>query len=79
MFKEKKVLHVLSEEYVNPFDSSLDTDCLYKLSSGVAIDTKLADQILMTERSGEESSRESLILLLWRTNLSLQATKFMIQ
>ena len=56
MFKEKKVLHVLSEEYVNPFDSSLDTDCLYKLSSGVTIDTELADQILMTERSGEESS-----------------------
>ena len=69
MFKD------LSEEYVNPLDSSLDADCLYNLSSGAAIDTELANQILMTQKGLEKS----LILLSSRTDLSLQATKFIIQ
>ena len=44
------VFFVLSE-YVNHFD----IDCLYSLSTGVAIDTELVDRILMPERSGKES------------------------
>ena len=45
----QRLLYVLSEEYVNPLDSSLDTDSLYNLSSGVAIDTEPADRNLLTQ------------------------------
>ena len=71
----QRLLDVLPEEYVNPLDSSLDNDCLYNLSSGIAIDTELTDRILMTQKGLEKS----LILLLWKTDSSLQVTKFIIQ
>ena len=45
-----RIIEVLSCEYVNPLDPVLENECLYNLSSGVAVDSELADQIL----SGEE-------------------------
>ena len=63
-------------------DSSLDTDCLYNLSSGVATDTEVADRILMTQKSLEkfysafvenrlESSSNKICHLIARQALSL--------
>ena len=49
-----RIIEVLSCEYVNPFDPVLENECLYNLSSGVAVDSELADQILSIEESSEE-------------------------
>ena len=49
-----RIIEVLSCEYVNPFDPVLENECLYNLSSGVAVDSELADQILSIKESGEE-------------------------
>ena len=49
-----RILEVLSCEYVNPFDPVLENECLYNLSSGVAVDSELSDQILSIKESGEE-------------------------
>ena len=45
---------MLSCEYVNPFDPVLENECSYNLSSGVAVDSELADQILSIKESDEE-------------------------
>ena len=49
-----RIIEVLSCEYVNPLDPVLENECLYNLSSGVAVDSELADQILSIKESGEE-------------------------
>ena len=49
-----KITEVLSCEYVNPSDQVSENECLYNLSSGVAVDAELADQILSIKESGEE-------------------------
>ena len=49
-----RIIEVLSCEYVDPLDPVLENECLYNLSSGVAVDSELADQILSIKESGEE-------------------------
>ena len=49
-----RVIEVLSCEYVNLLDPVLENECLYNLSSGVAVDSELAGQILSIKESGEE-------------------------
>ena len=49
-----RIIEVLSCEYVNPFDPVLENECLHNLSSGVAVNSELADQILSIKESGEE-------------------------
>ena len=43
--KVQKLLHVLTTEYINPFDPSLDKDKLYNISSGTPVDSELAREI----------------------------------
>lgn len=40
------VVNVLSNEYLNPFDVTIDKDCLYNLSSGEPVSLDLATSIL---------------------------------
>ena len=43
---------------MNPFDPVLENECLYNLSSGVAVDSELADQIISIKESGEEFCKD---------------------
>ena len=53
-----RIIEALSCEYVNLFDPVLENECFYNLSSGVAVDLELADQILSIKESGEEFYKE---------------------
>ena len=47
-----RVIEVLEEEYLNPFSVLIDEDQLYNLSSGVPVESDLADEILETQNKG---------------------------
>ena len=46
-----RIIEVLS---LNPFDPVFENECLYNLSSGVAVNSELVDQILSIKESDEE-------------------------
>ena len=48
------VLHVLEEEYLNPFDLEIDQTHLYNLSSGVHVQDEWAKEIVSLKQKGEE-------------------------
>ena len=47
-------MNVLEEEYVNPFDSTLDKGLLVNLSSGIAVAKDVAEEITSTDSSGKD-------------------------
>ena len=53
-------IHVLENEYFNPFGVNLDNDKLYNLSSGVTVTHSLADSIL-TVIIKDKNCRKSLM------------------
>ena len=50
----QKVINVLTDEYINPFASSLDKEYLYNLSSGLPVESEIATGILRIKETGEE-------------------------
>ena len=53
--KVQKLLHVLTSEYINPFDPGLDKDKLYNLSSGTPVCSELAREILDVLPNGKKA------------------------
>ena len=39
-----KLINVMTEEFLNPFDESLDSGELYNLSSGIPVAKEMVDQ-----------------------------------
>ena len=52
------MLHVLRNEYLNPFDSALDRNNLYHLSSGISVPDDIADKILSVIENGKAAFNE---------------------
>ena len=50
----QNVLKVLTEDYINPFDSTLDKNSLFNLSSGIPIEDDMAEQILKIKDNGSK-------------------------
>ena len=50
--KVQRIVEVLQDEYINPFDEDLEKNYLYNLSSGIAIQDDLAESILKTKEVG---------------------------
>ncbi len=48
-----RIVTVLKEEYINPFDSDLEKNLLYNLSSGMPISEDISGEILNTLHEGE--------------------------
>ena len=49
----EKLINVMTEEFLNPFDESLDSGELYNLSSGIPVAKKMVDQILGVKEVGQ--------------------------
>ena len=49
-----KLQNVITKEYLNPFDASLDPSCLYNLSFGVPVDHDLCSSIINLKKVGED-------------------------
>ena len=49
------IVKVLKEEYLNPFDESLDKMKLWNLSSGIPVSSTLAESIIGAKKLGEEA------------------------
>ncbi|KAG1685941.1 hypothetical protein GQR58_008889 [Nymphon striatum] len=41
----ENIMNIMTEEYINPFDESLEKDCLYNLSSGIQVELGIANEI----------------------------------
>lgn len=54
----RNIIAVITEEYINPFDPSLNKDFLYNLSSGIPTDTNISDDILSVRVCGEIAFKE---------------------
>ena len=52
-----EVMRVIEEEYINPFSIDLHKSYLYNLSSGVAVSSELADDIVQIYSKGKDFSR----------------------
>ena len=52
------MLHVLRNEYLNPFDSALDRNNLYHLSSGIPVPNEIGDKILSVIENGKVACSE---------------------
>ena len=50
-----KVKEVLANEFLNPFDPTLDQEYVFNIGSGIPVDQGLADRILATKQRGEDS------------------------
>ncbi|KAG1650928.1 hypothetical protein GQR58_027624 [Nymphon striatum] len=50
----ENIMNVMTEEYINPFDESLEKDCLYNLSSGIQVELGIANEI---SQNGENKGR----------------------
>ena len=61
-----KLENVITKEYLNPFDASLDPSCLYNLSSGVPVDHDLCRSIINLKRLEKICTK---ILLMIELNL----------
>ena len=46
-------MHVMTEEYINPFDESLAKDCLYNLSSGIEVGLEIGNEISQIKSKGD--------------------------
>ena len=49
-----RIMKILKEEYVNPFDVNLTQEQLVNLSSGVALPDEMASEILSARSIGED-------------------------
>ena len=49
-----KIMEVLKEDFINPFNSSLDRDKLYNLASGRPLPDSIADELLGSYERGKE-------------------------
>ena len=47
------IVSVMTEEYMNPFDESLEKNYLYNLSSGVQLDSEIASEISQIKSNGD--------------------------
>ena len=52
----QQVIKVLEEEYVSPFDDSIDHTCLFNLSSGIPVNDAFTGDILQLELQGKQMS-----------------------
>ena len=50
---DEKLINVMTEEFLNPFDESLDSGELYNLSSGIPVAKEMVDQILGVKEVGQ--------------------------
>ena len=53
-----RIIEVLKEEYVNPFDVNIPKEKLVNLSSAVALPDHIVSEILSTRSVGEEESQK---------------------
>ena len=58
----EKITKVMTIEYLNPIDVKLDSENLYKLSSGVPVEASLAEEILSVN-SSEKSATKILLTI----------------
>ena len=65
-------MHVMTEEYINPFDESLAKDCLYNLSSGIEVGLEIANEISQIKAKGMHNTMN-----LSRKGSSLLMSQFM--
>ena len=49
----EKLINVMTEEFLNPFDESLDSGELYNLSSGIPVAKEMVHQILSVKEVGQ--------------------------
>ena len=65
------VIHVLNNEYLNPFDVTLDKDKLFNLSSGVAKEDDLEKLLNIWQTSKDQSDQfpTKRILSIYRNTL----------
>ena len=49
----EKLINMMTEEFLNPFDESLDSRELYNLSSGIPVVKEMADLILGVTEVGQ--------------------------
>ena len=70
----EKLINVMTEEFLNPFDESLDSGELYNLSSGIPLTKEMVNQILGVKEIGQTCYQNLL-----HTRLQERRTKFMIQ
>ena len=49
----EKLIHLMTDEFLNPFDESLDSGELYNLSSGIPVAKEMVDQILGVKEVGQ--------------------------
>ena len=52
------IVSVMTEEYMNPFDESLEKNYLYNLSSGVQLDSEIASEMSQIKSNGEVQYNE---------------------
>ncbi|KAG1652172.1 hypothetical protein GQR58_026483 [Nymphon striatum] len=54
----ENIMNVMTEEYINPFDESLEKDCLYNLSSGIQVELGIANEISQVKSKGDAQYEE---------------------
>ena len=54
----ENIMNVMTEEYINPFDESLEKDCLYNLSSGIQVESEIAYEISQVKSKGDAQYNE---------------------
>ena len=52
------IMSVMTEEYMNPFDESLENNCLYNLSSGIQLNSEIASEISQIKSNGDVQYNE---------------------
>ena len=53
-----KVMDVIVTQFINPFDESLDSDKLYSLVSGGAVNESISDSLLSAQKNGQELMKD---------------------
>ena len=54
----QSIMRVLEDEYINPYDDSIDPDSLFNLSSGVPVNDAFTKEMLQMPQRGEELYHE---------------------
>eukprot|EP00112_Aurelia_sp_Birch-Aquarium-sp1_P005855 Seg1662.2 transcript_id=Seg1662.2/GoldUCD/mRNA.D3Y31 product="hypothetical protein" protein_id=Seg1662.2/GoldUCD/D3Y31 len=67
----ENIMNVMTEEYINPFDDSLEKDCLYNLSSGIQVELGIATEISQLKSKGDAQYNEFVTNRIKSTEVSI--------
>ena len=68
-----KVKEVLANEFLNPFDPTLDQEYVFNIGSGIPVDQGLADRILATKGRGEDLHNTFLQIRILKKKFAIQS------